>query len=276
MRISGKRIIVTGASSGIGRALAVSLASKGAVLTIAARRRDKLEELAHDIAAQFPDMAPPVAVPCDVTNAADVSRLIGGTVERLGSVDILINNAGISVYGETRLTLPEDFHSVMSVNFFGAVQCMLEVLPFMRRQDSGLIVNITSVAGLYGIPFLGAYSASKSALIAASQSLRSELAESGIRVMIVYPGYTETELFDREVMVGGGRRPSAQYAPVDKVAEAIVHAIERGRRDLIMTSRGKVLSALRGVVPAAVERVLRGMASELRDPDEPRRDPEES
>lgn len=276
MRISGKRVIVTGASSGIGRALAVSLAGRGAVLTIAARRRNRLEETARNIGAQFPDTPVPVAVQCDVTSAADVSTLIGGTVERLGSVDILINNAGISAYGETRLTLAEDFRRVMSVNFFGAVQCMLEVLPFMRRQDSGLIVNIASVAGLYGIPFLGAYSASKAALIATSQSLRTELADSGVRVMIVYPGYTDTEIFEREVMVGGGRRPPAQYAPVDEVAEAIVHAIERGGRDLIMTSRGKLLSILRGAAPAVVERAMRRIAGELRDPDEPRRDPEES
>jgi short-subunit dehydrogenase len=276
MRISGKRVIVTGASSGIGRALAVSLAGRGAVLTIAARRRDRLEGIAHDIAAQFPDIPPPVAVPCDVTSAADVSTLIGGTVERLGSVDILINNAGVSVYGEMRLTRAKDFCRVMSVNFFGAVQCMLEVLPFMRRQDSGLIVNIASVAGLHGIPFLGAYSASKAALISTSQSLRAELAESGVNVMIVYPGYTDTEIFEREVMVGGGRRPSAQYAPVDEVAEAIVRAIERGGRDLIMTSRGKLLSILRGAAPAVVERAMRRMARELSDPDEPRRDPEES
>ncbi len=276
MRISGKRVIITGASSGIGRALAVSLAEKGAVLTIAARRYDRLEDIAGEIAAQFPDTPAPVAVQCDVTIADDVSTLIGGTVERLGSVDMLINNAGISIYGETRLTRAEDFRSVMSVNFFGAVQCMLEVLPFMRRQDSGLIVNIASVAGLHGIPFLGAYSASKAALIATSQSLRTELAGSGIRVMIVYPGYTDTEIFEREVMVGGGKRPSAGYAPVDEVAEAIVHAIERGSRDLIMTRRGKILSILRGAAPAIVERAMRKIASELRDPDEPRRDPGES
>jgi len=276
MRISGKRVIVTGASSGVGRALAVSLAGRGAVLTIAARRYDKLEEVSREIAAQFPDTPDPVAVRCDVTIAGDVSTLIGGAVERLGSVDMLINNAGISVYGETRLTRPEDFRRVMSVNFFGAVQCMLEVLPFMRRQDSGLIVNIASVAGLHGIPFLGAYSASKAALIATSQSLRTELADTGIRIMIVYPGYTDTEIFEREIMVGGGKRPPARYAPVNEVAEAIVHAIERGGRDLIMTRRGKLLSVLRGAAPAVVERVMRKMASELRDPDEPRRDPGES
>jgi short-subunit dehydrogenase len=94
--------------------------------------------------------------------------------------------------------------------------------------------------------------------------------------MIVYPGYTDTEIFEREIMVGGGKRPPARYAPVNEVAEAIVHAIERGGRDLIMTRRGKLLSVLRGAAPAVVERVMRKMASELRDPDEPRRDPGES
>ncbi len=276
MRVSGKRVVVTGASSGIGRALAVSLAKRGAVLTLAARRLDRLEALSRELASRFPKITPPAAVPCDVTKADDVSVLIGGTVERLGSVDILINNAGVSVYGETRLTQPGDLRAVMDVNFHGAMRCTHEVLPFMRRQDSGLVVNIASVAGLHGIPYMGAYSASKAALIAASQSLRAELSESGVRIMIVYPGYTDSEIFERETLVGGAQRPSAPRAPADEVGEAIARAIEAGSRDLIMTTRGKILSILRGATPALVERAMRKIARELRDPDAPRREPDES
>lgn len=276
MRVSGKRVVVTGASSGIGRALAVSLAERGAVLTLAARRHDRLEALSRELVSRFPKSTPPVAVSCDVTKADEVSVLIGGTVERLGSVDLLINNAGVSVYGEARLTRPEDFRAVMDVNFHGAMLCTHEVLPFMRRQDSGLIVNIASVAGLHGVPYLAAYSASKAALVAASQSLRAEFAESGVRIMIVYPGYTDTEIFERETLVGGARRPSAPRAPESEVGEAIVRAIEAGARDLIMTARGKALSVLRGAAPALVDRAMRKIARELKDPDEPRREPDES
>ena len=274
MRIDGTRVIVTGASSGIGRALATALAKRGAVLTLAARRGDRLEEVVREVAERFPSSPPPVAVPCDVSNAADVTVLVGGTVERLGSVDILINNAGISVFGEEARTSVNDYRDLMSVNFFGALHSMREVLPFMRRQGSGLIVNVASVAALHGVPYLAAYCASKAALVALSQSLRAELHGSGVRIMIVYPGYTETEIFEREKKVGGARRPPGKYASAADVAEAITRAIDTDARDLYMTVRGRALSVLRGLAPPIVERAMRNIARELADPDAPRSDEE--
>lgn len=267
MRIEGQRVVITGASSGIGRAMAFSLARRGAVLTISSRAADRLEETSREVAAACPDAPVPVAVPCDVSNASNVSVLIGGVVERLGAVDVLVNNAGISVYGETELTPVDDFRAMMSVNFFGALNCMREVLPFMKRRERGLIVNVASVAALHGVPYLGAYGASKAALVAVSQSLRAELSESGVRIMIVYPGYTDTDIFARESKVGGARRPDGPYAPAADVAEAIVRGMEAGGRDLVLTAQGKVLSALRGVAPSFVERAMRKIAGELRDVD---------
>lgn len=268
MRIDGKRVIVTGASSGIGRDLAMSLTGRGAALTIAARRGDRLEEVSREIAARHAG-AEPAAVVCDVSNPEDVSRLVGGTVERLGGVDILINNAGVSVYGEARRTALGDFRDVMSVNFFGALHCTMEVLPFMRRQESGLIVNVATVAALHGVPYLSAYCASKSALVSFSQSLRAELAGTGLGVMIVYPGYTDTEIFQVEKKVGGALRPSASYARAADVAEAVVRRIEAGGRDIILTAQGNALNVLRGLAPHVVERAMRSIARALAADDEP-------
>ena len=265
MRTEGKRVIVTGASSGIGRALTLSLAGRGAVLTIAGRRGDKLEAVSREAVERFPDSPRPTAVPCDVSSYDDVVRLVGGTVERLGSVDVLINNAGISVFGEARLTSVDDFRDVMSVNFFGALHCALEVLPFMRRQDSGLIVNVATVAALHGVPYLAAYCASKSALVSFSQSLRAELAGSGVGVMIVYPGYTDTEIFASEKKVGGAVRPSGRYARAADVAETIARGMEAGGRDVILTAQGNALNVLRGLAPAVVKRVMGKMARRLSD-----------
>jgi short-subunit dehydrogenase len=267
VRIDGKHVIVTGASSGIGRALARSLAARGAVLTLAARRLDRLEELSREIGGRSGG-TPPVAVRCDVSDPDDVSRLVGGTVERLGYVDILVNNAGICVYGEAQRTSVDDFRDMMSVNFYGALHCVREVLPFMLRRGSGLIVNVATVAALHGVPYLAAYGASKAALVALSQSLRAELADTGVRLVIVYPGYTESEIYEREKHVGGARRPEFKYAPTEDVAEAVVRAIESGRRDLVLTAQGKALSVLRGVAPSVVERVMRRIARELRLSDE--------
>lgn len=267
MRIEGKRVIVTGASSGIGRALALSLAARGAVLTLAARRVDRLEELSREIGGGS-GTPPPVAARCDVSDPNDVSRLVGGTVERLGHVDILINNAGICVYGDAQRTSVDDFRDMMSVNFYGALHCMREVLPFMLRRESGLIVNVATVAALHGVPYLAAYGASKAALVALSQSLRAELADSGVRVMIVYPGYTESEIYEREKHVGGACRPKSRYAPAEDVAEAIVAAIDSGARDLVLTAQGKALNVLRGIAPPVVERAMRRIARELRCSDD--------
>ncbi len=269
MRIEGKSIILTGASSGIGRALVSPLVKRGAVLTIAARRGERLAEVAREAAERYPDSPPPVAVACDVTDGTAVSSLVGGAVERLGDVDVLINNAGVSAFGEEARTSVDDYRDVMEVNFYGALACMREVLPFMVRRGEGLIVNVLSVAALHGVPYLSAYCASKSALLAVSESIRAELADSGVRVMLVYPGYTDSEIFDVEKRVGGARRPPGTYAPADIVAQRIVRAIEVGSGDLFLTMRGRALSVLRGLAPPVVERAMRKIARELRCPDEP-------
>jgi len=264
MRLSGRRVVVTGASSGIGRALAHAFADRGAVLTLAARRLEKLEEVAREIVESRPGTDAPAVVRCDVTNPHDVSTLVGGTVERLGSVDVLVNNAGVSVFGDEARTSIDDYRHVMEVNFFGALYCTREALPFMLRQEDGLIVNISTVAAIHGVPYLAAYGASKAALVALSQSLRAELAGTGVRVMIVYPGYTESEIYDTEKKVGGASRPAGRYAPASTVAEATVRAIERGARDLIATPQGRLLWALDGLAPPIVEHAMRKIARELR------------
>jgi short-subunit dehydrogenase len=265
MRIEGRHVIVTGASSGIGRALSVELAGRGARVTAAARRRDRLDELVREIRERFPSAPAPVAVACDVSRPDDVSSLVGGVVERQGDIDVLVNNAGVSVYGRADLTPLEEFRTVMAVNFLGAVSCIREALPFMLRRQSGLIVNVATTAALHGVPYLGAYGASKAALVSLSQSLRAELDGTGVRVMVVYPGYTDTEIFSVERQVGGARRPTARYAPAETVALAVARGIERDTPEVFLTVNGRALSLLRGLAPWFVDRVMRGIARELRD-----------
>jgi len=265
MRVERKHVIVTGASSGIGRALTLALAEKGAALTIAARREEMLAEVVLEIEKRFPEAPPAFAVRCDVSDEQQVKWLIGGTIERAGVVDILVNNAGISVFGEAERTSLDDLRDVMSVNFYGALYCMREVLPFMVARESGLIVNVSTVAALHGVPYLAAYGASKAALGAYSQSVRAELHETGVRVMLVYPGYTDTEIYDVEKKVGGARRPSGSYAPAGEVAGKIVRAIERGGHDLVLTVQGQALSVLSRLAPPIVENVMRGIARDLRE-----------
>ena len=205
VEIQGKRVLITGASSGIGKALAFEFARKGAILILVARRIDRLQKVTQDIQGTFPQLPAPAAIRCDVSDRESVSSLIHDCLDRYGGIDIMVNNAGTGIYGDTDKTSVSDFHSVLDVNFFGAVHCILEILPYMKRRGKGLVVNIASVAAKHGVPYLGAYSASKAALAAMSQSLRAELAGSGVSVMVAYPGYTQTDFFATEKLVGGGQ-----------------------------------------------------------------------
>jgi short-subunit dehydrogenase len=263
--IQGKRVLITGASSGIGRALAFAMAQKGAVLTLAARRAALLEQVAFDINTALSHLPKPLVIPCDVTNRRNVSELVELSVQKMGGIDILVNNAGIGVFGYTEKMEIQDFQKIMDVNFFGAVQCILEVLPHMTRIKKGYIVNIASVAALHGVPYLGAYGAAKAALVALSQSLRAELTGSGVSVVVVYPGYTETEFFVKEKRVGGGRRPDGSYESPDSVATKIIRGIEKNKNEIVLTKEGKVLSAIRGVLPRFVDRAMARIAHRLKD-----------
>lgn len=267
MRIEGSRVLVTGASSGLGAALAAEFAKKGAVVVLAARRLERLRQVAARITSEFPEAPTPLVVKCDVRVKKDVANLVKSCVDRLGGVDIMVNNAGTAVYGETARVSVEDFQDAFEVNFFGALRCMYEVLPVMKKQAKGLIVTISSVAGLHGIPYLATYSSSKAAIMAVSQSLRAEQAtqKTGVWVMIVCPGYIQTEMFAKEKNVGGGHRPRHPYRPAPKVAKGIVRAIERGKRDLVMTLEGKTLAAFKGLLPGLNEMTMRKIARKLHD-----------
>jgi short-subunit dehydrogenase len=266
--IRGKRVLITGASSGIGKALAFALAKKGAVLALAARRAVRLEHVAADISAALPHLPKPLALPCDVAIKENVSRLLETSIERMGGIDILVNNAGIGVYGNTAKTSVSDFRTMMDVNFFGAVHCILEVLPHMKRRGQGHIINIASVAAKHGVPYLGAYGAGKAALAALSQSLRAELSGIGVSVVVVYPGYTQTEFFAKEKHVGGGCRPAGPYESPVKVADAIIRGIEKNKHEIVLSMEGKIMSALQGLLPRVVDKAMERIAHRLREPKE--------
>jgi short-subunit dehydrogenase len=264
-KIYGSRVLITGASSGIGRATTFELAKRGAMLALTARRLKNLRKVSDEIKDAFPDVQAPLLIPCDVSDKEDAIRLVRKCVDQLGGIDILINNAGIGVYGNAEMTTLEDFRSVMEVNFYGSVNCILEVLPHMKEIGKGLIINIASVAAIHGIPYAGAYSASKAALVALSQSLRAELAKSGISIMVIYPGYTQTNFFKIEKKVGGARRPAGPYAPAKKVARSIIKAIESERQDLVLSLVGKTLKFSQSLMPWLAERVMQRIAYKLAD-----------
>jgi short-subunit dehydrogenase len=265
MQLEGKRVLITGASSGIGRALTWEFARSGAVLALAARNESALQKVSCEIGLAFPLLPVPLVTCCDVADSASVRISVEACRDALGGIDVLVNNAGICVYGDSARTPMKDIREVMEVNFFGAIHCIFECMSLMKAAGFGLIVNITSVAAIHGIPYLGAYGASKAALAAIGQSLRAELKGSGISVMNVYPNYTRTALFEHEKNVGGAHRPQPPYADPAEVAGKIVRAIKQNRRDLILSGQGKALFMFQGLVPSLVEKKMKQIADRLRD-----------
>jgi len=209
-----KVVIITGATSGIGLATAQAFTAAGARVIAASRHSTP---------------------PCDVTKDDDVRRLI----ERAGRVDILINNAGAGLRAPLVDVKPEDARQLMELNFFGALRCIQAVLPVMRRQGSGQIVNVSSVIGVVATPRNSIYCASKFALRALSDALRMELRGTGIDVITILPGYTDTPFFDKMIRYDGSPRLSPfRGQPPEKVARAILRACRQRRREVALTVPG--------------------------------------
>ena len=262
----GKTIILTGASEGIGRALALALAGQRARLALAARGADRLEELARDCAARG---AEAIAVTCDVTDEADCLRLVDETVARFGGLDALVANAGRTMWSEFEAL--EDLRvieQVMAVNYFGAVYCIRAALPHLRR-SGGRLAAIASVAGLTGVPARSGYCASKHALIGFCDSLRIELADSGVSVTVVAPDFVVSEIHRRALGSDGeplGQSPMQEdkIMTAERCAELIVEAMAQRRRLLVTSARGRLGRWLKLIAPGLIDRIARKAIEERR------------
>src|SRR5262245_23337174 len=188
--LRGSRILLTGASSGIGRELALRLAGQGARLVLASRNQQRLDELARAI---WEKGGTATAVAVDVVDPLQRARLMDAAVAALGGLDILVNNAGVGARGWFADSTPEQLRRIMEVNFFAAAELTRLAIPHLRRGRQAMIVNVSSAVGRRGLPGCAEYCASKFALNGWSESLRAELAREGIHVLIVSPGAIQTE-----------------------------------------------------------------------------------
>lgn len=253
--IEGKRIIVTGASSGIGRALALQLADCGAQVAILARRPERLEAVARQIKDAGGEA---VAIPGDITDPDDRAALIDRTVEAFGGLDILINNAGIGATGLFEDAQPDRLRRVMEVNFFALVEMTRASLPLLRTGRDPLIVNISSIVGLRATPHGSEYSASKFAVEGFSEALRIELLQHEIGVLVVRPGTTETEFFDRSLgRTSEPNWPTHRAVSAALVARRIIRAIRRRKRDITPYFLGKIMCLINRISPALMDRIMR-------------------
>ena len=270
MHVDGRAVIITGASSGIGRETAREFARRRAHVVLAARSRDKLDELAQEL-ADFPGRR--LVAPTDVTDRFAVEALVRRTVEEFDSVDVLVNNAGVGLFAPIAGGSLDNMHHLFNVNFWGAVQCIQAMVPYMRRQRRGHIVNVSSVAGKVAAPYMGIYSATKFALTAVSDALRSELAGTGVHVSTVYPGLTETSFQEhmlREVDVPDPPR-YLRSASAAAVARRIVQAVRWSLRDAYVTPQDFATVTAYPLAPAFADWALRffwlGAGTRLASPD---------
>jgi short-subunit dehydrogenase len=233
MKLRGARVIVTGASHGIGRAIALEFGRRGARLALASRNSAALEGVAASIKSEGGSA---IVIPTDVTVAAAVERLAQDTIRELGGIDILVNNAGIGMTATIGDASSADVETVFRLNVLAAAAAIRAVMPIMRAQHDGMIVNISSMAGRIVIPRIGYYSASKFALTAIGDALRMEEADHGIKVMNVFPGTTHSN-FGENRLGARGRQAHQRLPPVtaEKVAKRIAQAVERNQRSVYIS-----------------------------------------
>jgi NADP-dependent 3-hydroxy acid dehydrogenase YdfG len=233
--------VVTGASSGIGRATALALAEKGAHVSLGARTESALRELADEIRRRGREA---LVVPTDVTDKNQVNRLIAETLARFQRVDILVANAGAYIRSPIRTLTVEEVERSMAVNFYGALYAVLAVQSHMLEQGNGHIILVSSLDGKKGLPRDAPYVAAKFALAGYGEVLRQELHDSGVHVTTVFPGRVDTPLIDTLEVP----RVSAKI-PVEAVARSIVAAVRQPKPEVIMPIQGRALHLVNALSP---------------------------
>ncbi|MDQ7793038.1 MAG: SDR family oxidoreductase [bacterium] len=252
---NGRRIVITGASRGIGRSLALNLAGRGGRLVLAARSGADLEAVAREVRTRGGEA---VAVPTDVAEEGSVRDMVRTAALALGGIDVLVNNAGVGLRAGVQDMNPADFTRALAVNLLGPLHCVQAVLPYLRQQGGGLVISISSLAGILPVPFLGGYSASKHAGIALFRCLRAELAGRGVRVMLVYPGSVDTDFRRNALGDGYPDRARASRVSPEQVAEVVARAAEAERQDVFIRRSDRLLVMVARLAPGLADRVLIG------------------
>ncbi len=265
--LSGCRMIVTGASGGIGWALAEEAARRGAALALVSRSKERLEPV---LASLRTGGTPAFAIAADVTVDADRKRLLAEAAEHLGGLDVLVNNAGVGSFGHFAGSTESILRQVMEVNFFAPAELIRSAVPLLRRGRQPAVVNIASMCGRRGLPAWPEYSASKFALAGLSEALRAEFVRFDIDVLLVCPGLTRTGLGGHLLRNEGRMRIdfSAGMAP-ETVAARVLDALEDNRAEVVVGNEARWMLCINRALPRLVDRLMARKVRKLYA-DEPR------
>jgi NAD(P)-dependent dehydrogenase (short-subunit alcohol dehydrogenase family) len=271
--LRGHVAVITGGSRGLGLLLARELGREGCQLAICARDDGELARARADLESRGFTAH---AVRCDVSERRDVERFVGEVIRRYGGIDLLVNNAGIIKVGPLETMSVGDFEEAMRVNFWGTVYPVLSVLPVMRAQGGGRIVNITSIGGKVSVPHLLPYTCAKFAAVAFSHGLRAELAGEGVTVVTVVPGLMRTGSYLNAVFKGNAEAESVWFAlgstlpgismDAERAARQIVRAAKRGDAETILSLPAWLLARFQALFPGTTADILALVSRLLPEP----------
>jgi len=252
VNFKNKTVLITGASSGIGREAAIEFAKLGANIVLVARRKDKLEQTASELKKFHVST---LVCQCDVSKKDQVKEMSQAVFEKFISVDILVNNAGFAIYGSVSDLSISDIESQMETNYFGMVYCIKNFLPSMLKKKSGHIVNIASVAASFGLPGITSYCASKFAMLGFSEGLKHELKDSGVGITVVSPIMVRTNFFDHSSF-----EKMPKYSPTSldpkTVAKAILKAANSSRLEIVVPSMVRSAIWMKSTLPFFINPIL--------------------
>jgi short-subunit dehydrogenase len=252
-----KVVLITGSSSGIGKKTAIEMSKQGACIVLNGRNKDKLIKVEDQIKKQGGKVT---SFCCDISDPINSKNLLDFTIESFGKLDILINNAGVSMRGNFSELKPEVFKTVFDINVLGAVNISIPALPYIKKSN-GSVVFVSSIAGIRGLPSNSAYSSSKMALRAIAESIRIEEANSDIHVGLVLVGITEIEKDKKTIGPDGSfislqDRTSLKVQSLIQVANSIINNIKTRRFITTLSMMGKINAFLQSFMPSLVERIL--------------------
>jgi short-subunit dehydrogenase len=261
--IDGCRGVLTGASSGIGRALAIELVRGGAKLLVVARRAERLQALAAHLAGAAGQLHIFVG---DVASSESRQAVVAEARRLFGGLDLLVNNAGIGAMGRFADAQPDRLRQVMEVNFFAAAELIRDCLPLLASGNRPIVVNVGSILGHRGVPLCAEYCASKFALQGLSESLRAEFAALGIDLLMVSPGTTDTDFFASAIDASQALPSNRRGVSPEVVAHRTLAAIRSGRHEIVVGASTKLLLWMNRLVPRVVDSLLARYARRRGEP----------